>query len=117
MEFLILGGLILVMDLLKKLDAFSKMEDSLNALMALKIPIGIVVILSSIGFWVSYDARGTFQGIMGIIAGALLIFDLIKLIPQTEEGKKQLENVMAIFAVPAGVLAIIAGIIGLFYTP
>ncbi len=114
MEFLILGGLILIMDLLKKWKVFSEMEDSLNALMALKIPFGIVVILTCVGFWGVHGASGTFQGIMGIIAGALLIFDLLKLIPKRKEAKKQLGTVMTALAIPVGILAIIAGIIGLF---
>ncbi|MCK4225904.1 hypothetical protein KAX29_03330 [candidate division WOR-3 bacterium] len=114
MEFLILGGLILTMDLLKKWEAFSSMEDSLKALTALKIPFGIVIILTSIGFWGVHGAAGTFQGIMGIIAGGFLILDLLKLIPRTEESKGQMDTAMTTLAVPIGVLAIIAGVIGLF---
>lgn len=116
MEFLVLGGLILIMDLLKKLKFFKKMEDSIKALSALKIPIGIVVILTSIGFWGSHGAAGTLQGITGIAAGSLLILDLLKLIPSKKSSQKQLENVMTGLAVPIGILAIVAGIIGLFYT-
>ncbi len=114
MEFLILGGLILIMDLLKKWEAFSAMEESLKALMALKIPFGIVIILTCIGFWGVHGAAGTFQGIMGIITGAFLILDLLKLIPKTGEAKKQIDTAMTTVAVPIGVLAIVAGIIGLF---
>jgi hypothetical protein len=114
MEFLILGGLILIMDLLKKLS--KKMEDSVKALYALKIPIGIVVILTSIGFWGAHGASGTLQGIVGIVAGSVLILDLIKLIPLKKETEKQLNNIMTGLAIPVGILAIIAGIIGLFYS-
>jgi len=114
MEFLILGGLILIMDLLKKVN--KKLENSVKALSALKIPIGVVVILTSIGFWGAHGATGTFQGIMGIAAGSVLILDLIKLIPSKKETEKQLENLMTLLAVPVGILAIIAGVIGLFYS-
>jgi len=114
MEFLILGGLILIMDLIKKVN--KKLENSVKALYALKIPIGVVVILTSIGFWGAHGATGTFQGIMGIAAGSVLILDLIKLIPSKKETEKQLENLMTLLAVPVGILAIIAGVIGLFYS-
>jgi hypothetical protein len=114
MEFLILGGLILIMDLLKKIN--KKLENSVKALSALKIPIGIVVILTSIGFWGAHGAAGTLQGIVGIAAGSVLILDLLLLLPISKETEKQLENLMTGLAVPVGVIAIIAGIIGLFYS-
>jgi hypothetical protein len=114
MEFLILGGLILIMDLLKRLKAFSAMKESLKALIGLKIPIGIVIILTSFGFWGRHGAAGTFQGIIGIIAGAVLTLDLLKLIPKTEESKKQMDNAMSAVTIPVGILAIVAGVIGLF---
>jgi len=113
MEFLILGGLILIMDLLKKVN--KKLENSVKALSALKIPIGVVVILTSIGFWGAHGATGTFQGIMGIAAGSLLILDLVKLVLSKKEHEKMAENVMTVLAIPIGILAIIAGVIGLFY--
>lgn len=114
MEFLVLGGFILIMDLLKRWEAFSAMKDSLKALMALKIPIGVVIILTSIGFWGSHGAAGMFQGVMGIIAGAVLILDLLKLIPKVDEAKKQMDTAMSAITIPVGVLAIVAGVIGLF---
>ncbi len=114
MEFLILGGLILTMDLLKK--ANKKLEDSIKALSALKMPIGIVVILTGIGFWGKYGTSATLQGIVGIVAGAVLILDLLKLIPLKKKAEKQLENAMTVIAVPVGIAAIIVGIIGLFYS-
>jgi heme/copper-type cytochrome/quinol oxidase subunit 4 len=113
MEFLILGGLILIMDLLKKVN--KKLENSVKALSALKIPIGIVVILTSIGFWGAHGAAGTLQGIVGIVAGAVLILDLLLLLPINKETEKQLENLMTVLAVPVGIAAIIVGIAGLFY--
>jgi hypothetical protein len=113
MEFLILGGLILTMDLLKKVN--KKLKDSVKALSALKMPIGIVVILTSIGFWGSYGTKGFLQGIVGIAAGAVLILDLLKLIPLKKDAEKTLENAMTFISVPAGIAAIIVGIIGLFY--
>jgi hypothetical protein len=113
MEFLILGGLVLIMDLLKKIN--KKLESSVKALTALKIPIGIVVILTSIGFWGAHGAAGTLQGIVGIVAGAVLILDLLLLLPITKETEKQLENLMTVLAVPVGIAAIIVGIVGLFY--
>ena len=114
MEFLILGGLILIMDLIKKIN--KQLKDSVKALSGLKIPIGIVVILTSIGFWGAHGAAGTLQGIVGIAAGAVLILDLLKLIPTKKETEKQVDNLMTIITVPVGIAAIIAGIIGLFYS-
>jgi uncharacterized membrane protein len=111
MEFLVLGGFILIMDLLKRLKAFSAMKESLKALIGLKIPIGIVIILTSVGFWGRHGAAGTFQG---IIAGAVLILDLLKLIPKAEDAKKQIDNAMSAVTIPVGILAIVAGVIGLF---
>jgi amino acid permease len=113
MEFLILGGLILIMDLLKKVN--KKLENSVKALTALKIPIGIVVILTSIGFWGAHGAAGTLQGIVGIAAGSVLILDLMLLLPVSKETEKQLENLMTVLAVPVGIAAIVVGIVGLFY--
>lgn len=114
MEFLILGGFILIMDLLKRWKAFSAIKDSLKALIALKIPIGIVIILTSFGFWGRHGAAGTFQGIIGIIAGAVLTLDLLKLIPKTEDARKQMDTAMSAVTIPVGILAIVAGVIGLF---
>jgi zinc transporter ZupT len=113
MEFLILGGLILIMDLIKKIN--KELKDSVKALSGLKIPIGIVVILTSIGFWGAHGAAGTLQGIVGIAAGAVLTLDLLKLIPTKKETEKQVDNLMTIITVPVGIAAIIVGIIGLFY--
>jgi zinc transporter ZupT len=113
MEFLILGGLILTMDLLKKIN--KKLKDSVKGLAGLKIPIGIVVILTSIGFWGAHGSAGTLQGIVGIVAGSVLILDLLKLIPSKKETEKQLDNLMTVITVPVGIAAIIVGIIGLFY--
>jgi hypothetical protein len=114
MEFLILGGLILIMDLIKKIN--KKLKDSVKALSALKMPIGIVVILSSIGFWGAHGASGTLQGMVGIAAGSVLILDLLKLIPLKKEAEEKLENSMTVIAVPVGIAAIIVGVIGLFYS-
>jgi hypothetical protein len=113
MEFLILGGLILIMDLLKKVN--KKLKDSVKALSALKMPIGIIVILSSIGFWGAYGTTGFLQGLVGIAAGSVLILDLLKLIPLKKDAEKKLENFMTVLAVPVGIAAIIVGTIGLFY--
>jgi zinc transporter ZupT len=113
MEFLILGGLILIMDLIKKIN--KKLKESVKALSGLKIPIGIVVILTSIGFWGKHGTAGTIQGIVGIAAGSVLILDLIKLIPTKKESEKQIDDLMTILTVPVGIAAIIVGIIGLFY--
>ena len=88
MEFLILGGLILIMDIIKKVN--KNLKDSVKALSALKMPIGIVVILTSIGFWGTYGTKGFLQGIAGIAAGSVLILDLLKLIPLKKEAEKRL---------------------------
>ncbi len=112
MEFLILGGLILTMDLIKKVN--KQLKDSVKALSGLKIPIGIVVILVGFSF-LKYGSAGTLQAIVGIIAGAVLTLDLIKLIPTKKETEKQIDNLMTIITVPVGIAAIIVGTIGLFY--
>ena len=51
---------------------------------------------------------------MGLVCGVMLIIDLIKLIPQTEETIKKLENSMLVLEVPIGILTIVAGIVGMF---
>ncbi len=113
MEFLILGGLILTMDLIKKVN--KKLKDSIKALAGLKIPIGIVVILTSIAFLGKHGAAGSLQLFVGVIAGGVLILDLLKLIPTKKETEKQIDDLMTIITVPVGIAAIIVGIIGLFY--
>ncbi|RKZ26601.1 hypothetical protein DRQ20_02560 [bacterium] len=111
MEFLILGGMVLLMNIFKGIKV---MKDAVKSLMGLKIPIGIVVFLVGISAFFSKDARNFFPGIMGLVCGAMLIIDLIKLIPQTEEAIKKLENSMLVLEVPIGILTIIAGIVGMF---
>lgn len=109
MEFLILGGMILLMNIFKGVKV---MKDAVKPLMGLKIPIGIVVFL--VGISALSRARTFFPGIMGLVCGAMLIIDLIKLIPQTEDAIKKLENSMLVLEVPIGILTIIAGIVGMF---
>ncbi|MDI6840696.1 MAG: hypothetical protein QMD71_07615 [bacterium] len=110
MEFLLLGGMILLMGLLNKVEAFKKAN---RALIGLKLPIGIVVIFVGLSSFAK-GARFVFPAIMGVIAGIFLIMDLLKLIPKAEESVDKVDTAITGFQVPVGVLTAIAAIIGLF---
>ncbi len=109
MEFLLLGGLILVMSLLRNVEAFRETD---KALTGLKLPIGIVVIL--VGLSSFKTARLIFPAIMGLVSGFFLILDLLKMIPKTEEAAQKTAETLAGFQVPVGIITIIAAIIGMF---
>lgn len=119
MEFLLLGGMILLMGLTSKVKM---LKEANRALIGLKIPVGIVVfivglvLLTTGGTYISAASRGTliFPGIMGLIAGVLLIFDLFKLIPQAQESIDKVTNIINAFQVPVGIVTIIAALIGIF---
>ena len=110
MEFLILGGMILTMDILRNVDV---LEDSLKSLEGLKIPIGIVVFLRGLSYIV--QPRLFFMGLMGLIAGAILIMEIIILGIKDKSIKKKVKNGMLGISVPVGFITIIAGIIGMFF--
>ncbi len=109
MEFLLLGGMILLMGVLNKVEAFKEANKSL---MGLKLPIGIVVLFVGITSFTK-GARFVFPGIMGVIAGVFLIMDLLKLVPKAEESIDKLDTTLTSFQIPIGILAIIAAIMGL----
>jgi len=110
MEFLILGGMILIMDILRNVDVF---KDSLKSLEGLKIPIGIVVFLRGLSYIV--HPRLFFMGLMGLIAGAILIMEIITMAIKDKETKKKVKNGMLGISVPVGFITIVAGIIGMFF--
>jgi hypothetical protein len=110
MEFLLLGGMILLMGVLNKIEIF---KDANKALIGLKLPIGIVTFLVGIASFAK-GARFIFPGIMGIIAGVLLIMDLLKLIPKASDSIERVDIAVTGFQIPVGVLTVIASIIGLF---
>ncbi|MCK4306868.1 hypothetical protein KAW50_01420 [candidate division WOR-3 bacterium] len=110
MEFLLLGGMILLMGVLNKILVFKQAN---KALIGLKLPIGIVVFFVG----VSSFAKGVgfiFPGIMGIIAGVFLIMDLLKLIPMASDSLERVDIAITGFQIPIGILTSISAIIGLF---
>ena len=110
MEFLILGGMILIMDILRNVDVF---KDSLKSLEGLKIPIGIVVFLRGLSYIV--HPRLFFMGLMGLIAGAILIMEIITLAIKDKETKKKVKNGMLGISVPVGFITSVDGVIGMFF--
>lgn len=81
MEFLLLGGMILLMGILNKFPVF---EEANKSLIGLKLPIGIVVFFVGLTS-LAKGAAFVFPGLMGLATGGLLIMDLLKLIPATQE--------------------------------
>ncbi len=114
MEFLLLGGMILLMSLFTKVPA---MKQANKALAGLQIPIGIVVFvvgLSKLMGPVEYGYRPFFAGIMGVIAGATLVINLFKLIPKAEETIDRVTMILAPFHVLIGSVTIIAALTAMF---
>ncbi|HHE04796.1 MAG TPA: hypothetical protein ENL19_01880 [candidate division WOR-3 bacterium] len=110
MEFLVLGGMILIMDMLRNVEV---LKPSLKSLEGLKVPFGIVIILVGIS---SFTRPALiFEGIMGIIAGAILIIDVIMLGIKDAATRKKVQTGMLSLSIPVGILTIIAGIIGMFF--
>ncbi len=111
MEFLLLGGMILLMSLSRKVSA---VKDAYKALGALKVPIGIVVFFVGIGL-LSGRAypQSVFGGVMGIIAGAILVFNLFRLIPKAKESVEKVSTVLATFEIPVGIITIIAALVSM----
>lgn len=113
MEFLLLGGMILVMSLFSKVPA---MKEANKALMGLQIPVGIVVLvvgLSLIGGKGSYE-QNFIVGLLGVIAGATLIVNLFKLIPKAEKTADKVSSTLATFQVPIGLITIIFALTAMF---
>jgi zinc transporter ZupT len=111
MEFLLLGGMILLMGVFNKVKA---MKDANKALIGLRIPIGIVILLYGIANLCRGRGVLVFPGIMGIIAGFFLILELIKLIPRAEESLEKVNTTLTAFQIPVGILTVIAAVIGMF---
>ena len=110
MEFLLLGGMILLMSFLDRIEAF---KEANKALIGLKLPIGIVVFFVGLAAF-SKGARFVFPGIMGITAGVFLIMDLLKLIPTNSDSVERMDIAITGFQIPVGILTTISAIVGLF---
>ena len=110
MEFLLLGGMILLMGILNKFPVF---EEANKALIGLKLPIGIVIFFVGLTSF-SKGVAFIFPGLMGLIAGGLLIMDLLKLAPTTSESIEKAKVTLTGFQIPIGVLTILSAIIGMF---
>ena len=111
MEFLLLGGMILVMSLFSKITA---MKEANKALSGLQIPVGIVVILVGLSLLLGSGEKHALAGVMGVIAGATLITNLLKLIPKAKESVDKVSTALAAFQVPIGVITIIAALTAMF---
>ncbi len=111
MEFLLLGGMILLMGLTSRIRI---LKEANKALVGLKIPIGVVVFVVGLSLLFRGVGRYVFPGIMGLIAGAFLFFELFKLIPQAQESIDKVTNTMNAFQIPVGIVTIIAALIGMF---
>lgn len=109
MEFLLLAGIILALDALKKIDA---MKESISTLTALKVPIGFVVLLKGLSFL--FYPKFLFQGIMGIIAGAILTVEVFIIFIKDDETRYRIRQSMLGLSIPVGLITLIAGFIGLF---
>lgn len=112
MEFLLLGGMILLMSLFRKVPA---MKDAYKALGALQIPIGIVVFFVGLELLIgrAYPPPKVFGGVMGLIAGVILLFNLFRLIPKAKESMEKVSTVLATFEIPVGIITIIAALIAM----
>lgn len=110
MEWLLFGGLILLMGIFSKIP---HMEEGVKVLNAIKVPVGIVVFLVGLS---SFDKGGryVFGAIMGIIAGATLFFNLFKLIPKAEKSIEKVSTILTAFELPIGAVAILAALIAMF---
>ena len=110
MEWLLLGGLILIMGIFSKIP---QLEDGIKYLSALKIPIGIVIFLVGLS---SFDMGGryVFGAIMALVAGTALIFSLLNLVPKAEISVETVSTIMTAFELPIGILSILAALIAMF---
>jgi zinc transporter ZupT len=111
MEFLLLGGMILVMSLFTKVPA---MKDANKALTGLQIPVGIVVLVVGLSLLLGTSNKHALAGVMGVIAGITLIINLFKLVPKAQESVDRVSTVLATFQVPIGIITIIAALTAMF---
>ncbi|MDD2890038.1 MAG: hypothetical protein PHE49_05290 [bacterium] len=109
MEFLLLGGMILLMGVLNKIPIF---EEANKSLLGLKLPIGIVVIVVGIA---SFSKGMSFflPGLMGLLSGMMLIMDLLKLLPSSSESLEKANTALMGWQIPIGIVTILAAIIGM----
>ncbi|TET18630.1 MAG: hypothetical protein E3J78_06020 [Candidatus Cloacimonadota bacterium] len=110
MEWLLLGGLILIMGIFSKIP---QLEDGIKYLSAIKIPIGIVIFLVGLS---SFDMGGryVFGAIMALVAGTALVFSLLNLVPKAEISIERVSTIMTAFELPIGILSILAALIAMF---
>lgn len=113
MEFLLLGGMVLIMSLLIRVKA---MKQANEALAGLQIPIGIVVLIVGLSLLAGHGPHGRSipAGIMGIVSGVMLLFNLLKLAPTAEESIDKISSILAAFQVPVGILTIVTVLIAMF---
>ena len=119
MEFLLLGGMVLLMGLTDRIKVF---KDANRALIGLKIPIGIVVfivglsLLTTGGSYIASSSRGAlvFPGLMGLVSGLFLVFEMFKLIPRAQESIDTVTSTINAFQIPVGIVTIIAALTGMF---
>jgi len=113
MEFLLLGGMILIMSLFNKVKA---MKQANKALAGLQIPIGIVIFIVGLSLMAGHGPYGRSipAGVMGLVSGVFLLFNLLKLIPTAEESIDRVSNILATFQVPVGILTIVTVLIAMF---
>lgn len=113
MEFLLLGGMVLIMSLMNRVKA---MKQANEALAGLQIPIGIVVLIVGLSLIAGHGPHGRSipAGIMGLVSGVFLLFNLLKLAPAAEESVDKMSNILAAFQVPVGILTIVTVLIAMF---
>lgn len=110
MEWLLFGGLILVMSIFSKVP---HIEEAIKFLTAIKIPVGVVIFFVGLS---SFDMGGryVFGALMALIAGATLFFNLFRLIPKAEISIEKVSTIITAFELPIGILAILAALIAMF---
>jgi hypothetical protein len=113
MEFVLLGGMILMMSLLNRTPA---MKEANRALASLQIPIGVVAFIVGLSLLAGNGpyGRSVPAGIMGVVSGVFLLFNLLKLVATAEESIDNISNILTGFQVPVGILTIITVLIAMF---
>ncbi len=110
MEWLLFGGLILVMSIFSKVP---QLEQAVKYLSAVKVPVGIVVFFVGLS---SFDMGGQyiFGAIMALVAGVTLLFSIFKLIQKAEIPIEKVSAILTAFELPIGIIAILAALIAMF---
>jgi hypothetical protein len=110
MEWLLFGGLILVMSIFSRVP---QLEEGIKYLAAVKIPVGIVVFFVGLS---SFDLGGQyiFGALMALVAGTALLFSIFKLIKKAEIPIDKVSAILTAFELPIGILAILAALIAMF---